>query len=88
MSHIMQIGSILHFIDGSMSKADTESTEFYIAYLEETLQRDLPEPRKENTRALIAFLREHGCPTVDYFAWANWGRAGTMHTWDYSVIMS
>lgn len=82
----------LGVIEGSMSKVGhsiLRTPELMISDLEDSLQKnpDFPEPRKENTRALIALLREHGAPTPGYVAWANWGRAGTMRCLDHEIIL-
>lgn len=89
----MQMSPIpLGVTEGSMSKVGhsmRRAPELMISGLEDSLQKnpDFPEPRKENTRALIALLREHGAPTPGYVAWANWGRAGTMLCLDHEIIL-
>lgn len=78
---------IPRLIEGTTSKDDERVLNFLVAGLEELLQLDLPEPRKENQRAMIAFFREHGYSTLGYMAWANWGRAGTIEITEFDEMM-
>lgn len=74
-------------IAGSTSKEDESVSNFLISDLEELLQLDLPEPRKENQRSMMRFFREYGYPTPGYLAWANWGRSGTIKTTEYNKMI-
>lgn len=56
--------------------------------LEELLQMDMPEVRRENQRTLLASIHKQGYPTGRYLAWANCGRAGTIDLKAYFDLTS
>lgn len=66
-------------IEGSASKEDELVMDVVLQDFEQLLAAThMPEARRENRRALQAFVREHGYPTNRYVAWAICGRAGTL----------